>query len=106
MPEGVEEQWKLFLDEHADEINTSILESFEEQAGLLDVLDGTHAAWNDEHLGILIVLTEDEAEILATESDRISDGIARHAAYRDYIGRLVEEIVQRAVSNRYLGEDL
>ena len=105
MQEGVEEQWELFLDEHADDINTSILESFEQQAGLLDVLDGTHAAWSDEHLGILVVLTEDEAEILATESTRIEEGIARHPAFREYIGRLVEEIVQRAVSNRYCSDE-
>ena len=105
MQEGVEEQWELFLDEHADDINTSILESFEQQAGLLDVLDGTHAAWSEQHLGILIVLTEDEAEILASESTRIEEGIANHSAFKDYLARLVEEIVQRAVANRYCSDE-
>ena len=89
--------WDLFLAEHADDIQTSITENLVKNAHLFDTNDGSHAGWSNDELGVLIVLTEEEVEALASEDWRIEEGFANHPSSREYFGRLIQALALRAL---------
>ena len=89
--------WDLFLAEHAEDIQTSITENLVKNAHLFDTNDGSHAGWYNDELGVLIVLTEDEVEALASEDWRIEEGFANHPSNREYFGRLIQDLAIRAL---------
>ena len=94
-------EWETFLAEHGDDITATVRESFSQNTHLFDIDDGTHAAWHKDRLGILIVFTEDEAEHLATESWRLQEGFASMPAFREFLGRMIEDLTSRALENRF-----
>jgi len=99
------DEWDAFLAEHGEDINTAVAESFAKNAHLFDIDDGTHAAWHGDRLGILLVLTEEEVETLASEEWRLKEGFATWPAFREFLGRLVEDLTSRALESRFSPEE-
>ena len=97
----MDSEWEAFLAEHGDDITTTVRESFSKNAHLFDINDGTHASWYDNQLGILVVFTEDEAEHLASEEWRLKEGFASMPAFREFLGRMLEDLTARAVESRF-----
>ena len=56
------DEWETFLTEHGDDITSTVHDNMRREANLFDIEDGTHAGWCGDRLGILVVLTEEEAE--------------------------------------------
>jgi len=97
-------EWDAFLAAHGEDITSTVRESFSQNSHLFDINDGTHAAWHDNQLGLLVVFTEDEAEHLASESWRLKEGFATMPAFREFLGRMIEDLTSRAVESRF-GEE-
>jgi hypothetical protein len=58
-------KWAEFLDVQGNAIQQEVYESLQDSAHVFDVADGTHAKWaNDGILGLLLVFSEEEADIL------------------------------------------
>ena len=93
--------WEAFLAAHGEDIQSSVTESLIKNAHLFDINDGTHASWYDNQLGILVVFTEDEAEHLASEEWRLKEGFASMPAFREFLGRMLEDLTARAVESRF-----
>jgi len=96
------EEWDVFVAEHGEEVNVALRESFERNGHLYDINDGTHASWHEDSLGVLVVLTQEEAETLASEQWRISEGFATMPAFREFLGRFIEDLVSRSVESRFI----
>ena len=96
----MDSEWDEFLAEHGDDITTTVRESFSKNAHLFDMEDGTHAGWCEDRLGILIVMTLDEVEGLASEEWRMQEGAARHPVFKEYFGRAVQDMALRALDAR------
>ena len=64
------DEWETFLTEHGDDITSTVHDNMRREANLFDIEDGTHAGWCGDRLGILVVLTEEEAEGLVSEDWR------------------------------------
>ena len=94
-------EWDAFLAEHGDAITPTVRESFTLNTHLFDINDGTHAAWHGNRLGALVVFTEDEAEHLASEEFRLREGFASMPAFREFLGRMLEDLTTRAVESRF-----
>ena len=48
-----------------------------------------------------MVFTEDEAEHLASEEWRLKEGFASMPAFREFLGRMLEDLTARAVESRF-----
>ena len=93
-------EWEAFLTEHGEDIQSSVTESLIKNARLFDMEDGTPAGRCEDRLGILIVMTLDEVEGLASEEWRMHEGAARHPVFKEYFGRAVQDMAVRALDAR------
>jgi hypothetical protein len=56
-----EDRWADFMAIEGLDIEEEVSEEIRSNITRLDILDGTHGQWHDEHLGVLIVFNGDEA---------------------------------------------
>ncbi len=69
-------QWERFINEQGHTVEKEVYDSLQENAHLFDVMDGTHAKWaNDGLLGLLLVFSEDEAEMLLAAFHASLEGV-------------------------------
>jgi hypothetical protein len=58
-------KWEQFINDEGSAVEKEIYQSLQDTAHVFDVADGTHAKWaNDGILGLLLVFSEEEADIL------------------------------------------
>jgi len=74
-PEQFERIWEDWLNGTGLDLEGEIEETLENSKFLMDMDDGTHAQWRDGQLGVLILLSREEVEILVNATHR-GQGIA------------------------------
>ena len=84
------DEWETFLTEHGDDITSTVHDNMRREANLFDIEDGTHAGWCGDRLGILVVLTEEEAEGLVSEDWRAQHGVIVHPVFKEFFGRMIQ----------------
>lgn len=94
------DEWETFLADHGDDITSTVHANMRREANLFDIEDGTHAGWCGDRLGILIVLTEEEAEGLVSEDWRAQHGFIVHPVFKEFFGRLIQDMTLRALDAR------
>ena len=94
------DEWEMFLAEHGDDITETVHGNMRRDVNLFDIEDGTHAGWCKDRLGVLIVLTEEEAEGLVSEDWRVQQGYSVHPVFKEFFGRLIQDMTFRALEAR------
>ena len=59
--DDLDAQWGDFMASNGVQLEQDVLRSLRESRHLLDMKDGTHASWNGNDLGVLLVFQRDEA---------------------------------------------
>ena len=70
-----ESEWASFMASPIrEEVQNSINDQLTETSNVFDILDGTHAKWNGEMLGILTVFKTDDLISLLAAWEEAADG--------------------------------
>lgn len=75
-------QWEHFINDQGRTVEKEIYNALQEDAHLFDTMDGTHAKWSEDGLlGLLLVFSEDDAEMLLAAFHASLEGVddATHA---------------------------
>jgi len=59
--DDLDAQWSDFMASNGVQLEQDILQSLQDSRHILDIEDGTHASWYNNHLGTLLVFQHDEA---------------------------------------------
>ncbi len=74
MEEDLEEVWADFMAVEGLEIEDEIEHYLVQSRGLLDMVDGTHAQWVNEDLGVLLMFQEPELYHIVNAWDDAQEG--------------------------------
>ena len=94
------DEWETFLAEHGEDIASTMHANMRREANMFDIEDGTHAGWCGDRLGILVVMTAEEAEGLVSEDWRADHGFIVHPVFKEFFGRLIQDMTLRALDAR------
>jgi len=94
-PVEVEARWEHFLANEGDSIATEVAENLRESRHLLDINDGTHASWDSNRLGVLLVFnSQDACDFVGAWHDADDGNLIALARVLEWVGGMVGMVEQ------------